>query len=327
MTVLFAGGEQEGFVSIGNVGFATDTSRFDSTFSNGSLGADNVSSITASFESTSDLWFHWLSNYRWDLGTFNDGSPITIFDGATPVVRIRVDASNSFVSVFFQYWNGSSWVNIGATNPVLVQGVKQDIDIHCNFAASGGEFTLYQNGSAVASFTGDTTVGGTAASSMSFQGSTSQNTGSMVSQVVVADESTLSWRVETILATADGAATDWTGTFADIDEVGLANDTSQVNSSTNGQEELFVLEDPTTPTNYKVAALVLASRSKIGSSGPQNMQFLTRSGSTIFPSSNVSGIDLSLRPFQLVQATDPDTSAEWDDTSLAAVQGGVKAIT
>ena len=320
MTLLFAASEQESFTSVGGVTFSTNTDYYDSTKSNGAMLLDSADTLTADFTSSSDVWVHWLGFTN--MASTANNEALILKSGSTELVRLR-SVGGGTQTIFFEYWNGSSWVVIDTD--VLPNITKQNIDIHCNFAASG-EFTIFVDGTGVASFTGDTTVGGTAIDNAVFSGIHNANS-HRISQIIVSTTSTLNWQLETILATSDGAATAWLGTFADIDEAGLNDDGTQINGQANGDEELFVFEDPTTPTNYVINSLVWASRSSIGSTGPQNMQFLTRSGSTNYPSSSVSGIDLGLKPFQLIQTLDPDTSLAWDDTSVAAVQGGLKAIT
>ena len=320
MTVLFAASEEESFISLGNVDFLTgETARYDATMVNGPLGINNGASLQADFSSSSSDFFVHSSSYFRTTG-FAVATPIEIRSGGTGIVRLVMSGANPN-EINFEYNNGSGWVSI-ATD-IVVPNILQPIDIHCDMAASGS-FTLYQDDSQIAQFTGDTTQAAASADN-ALLGPT--GFGHYVSQVIIADESTLTWQMETILATADGAATAWTGDKDDINEVGLYNDGTQINSSVADQEELFIFEDPTTPANYIVAALVLGTRSSRGSTGPQNMQFLTRSGGTNYPSSNLSGLGLGLAPFQLILPTDPDTALAWDDTSLAAAQFGVKSIT
>lgn len=326
MAILFAANEEESFTPIGSPTFTTSSSFHDSTFADGAFVIDDFSgndTLQADFADTADLWVHWnalLDNPSSDR--------ITVFilqDDANPILRIRNnDPGGIFGNLDFQYWNGAAWITIA--EDIVATDVLQPIDIHANLNASG-EFTLYQNNMQIASFTGDTTLGATTANNIVFGPADSGVGDHYVSEVVVADEPTLNWRVQTLRATADGTHTEFTGTFADIDEVGLFDDLTFVTGDTNNFQESFVIEDSVTPGGYSVAALVTGARASRGSTGPQNMQFITVSNSNTFTSASVSGLDLGLRPYLNIEAVDPDTSLEWDDTSIAQAEVGVKAIT
>ncbi len=322
MTILFVGSEQESFSSVGTVAFETAGTHHDTSMTNGALRVGNVDTLTATFASNSEVWIHWKGYMR--VANANAGTSVTVSGGGTDLVRIHTysDASEGHD---LEYWNGSAWISIQID--ALSIATLIDVDLHCNFAVSGGNFTLYQNEQVVATFTGNTTVGGLNADTLVLSGTAAGSIDCYYSQVIISTDPTLGWQAETLIATADGAATDWTGTFADIDEEGLNDDGTLVLGSANTDEQLFILENPTLPSRYTINSLVFSGRSSRGSSGPQNMQFLTRSGTTNYPSANVSGLNLTLSPYQLIQITDPDTGLAWDTTSVSNVQAGQKAIT
>lgn len=322
MTILFAGGEEEGFDVTGvRPIFSTDITRYDSVFSKGALGLEGGGSISTSFAATSSFWVHCL-NYI-NPGANNTGTLLQVVSGGTPLVRLHAyfDTDDD---VLFEYWNGSMWVLI-AQDP-LQSATLEDVDLFVNFASSG-EFTLYQDGVQVASFTGDTTVGDTSADEVAFSGVRSTSVGSHISQVLIKTNSTLSAHVETLHATANGASTDFAGDFTDINEEGLNDDLDFITGSSNGDEVTFVMEDPTTPSGYSIEGLAHTARMSRGSTGPQNAQFITRSNGVNFTSASVAGLGLGFQPFFTVREADPDTSAAWTDISVAAAQFGLKAIT
>jgi len=311
MNILFAASEQESFVSSGSVTLSTSSTRHNPTYTRGAMVVQH-GSITADFAPSSEVWVHMLAYLT--IANSNVRTVINVSD------VVRVHCPNP-ASLNFEYFNGSTWVSIDTG--VLTQAVLQDIDLHVNLDASAGNFTLYQNGVEVASFTGDTTQAATTVSSLSLQGSNL----SYYSQILVKTTSTLGGTVQTLAAEGDGSNTDFTGTYVDIDEIVLNDDGDAIYGTADGQVETFIMGDVTIPVDNVVEGMTIGSRMSIGSSGPQNVQFVTRSNSVDYPSGNVSGVDLSLRPYQVIIPEDPDTSSAWTESGLNAVQIGLKAIT
>lgn len=318
---IFAASEQESFDSVGSVAFETSGTFHDTSMTRGALRVGNSDTLTTTFVSKSDVWIHFKGYLR--VANGNSGTSVTISGGGTDLVRIHTfsDASEGHD---LEYWSGSAWISIQIDALSIAQ--LMDVDLHCNFAASGGEFTLYQDEVQVAQFTGDTTVGGSAVDTLTLSGTAVGSVDCFYSQVLISDTDTRGKQVETLVATADGVATAFTGTFADIDDEGLNDDGNSIEGVSDGAEQLFELGNPTVPSNHFISDLVFGSRSSTAAAGSQSMQFLTRSGSTNYASASVTGLDATLRPYQLIQTTDPDTGEVWDGAGISNIQAGEKAI-
>lgn len=319
MTVLFACNEQEGFVTVGAPDFSTSLTNHDPAFTNGALGLkeQGTETLTGDFTATADIWFHALINMA---STFSaSGSIVRLRKGSVQIVRIRAIGTNPG-TLNFEYWNGSAWIIIAAA--IAAVDVLQDIDIHCKIAASGGQFTLYQNGNQIAEFTGDTTLSGANnVDNFILGGSFSR---SYFSQLLVKDSNTIGDKVQTSQPTADGALTAWSGSFADIDDAGLNEDGTLVGSSIADDESSYVIDDPVAIGGKSIEAVVHVARASRDATGPQNLQLTTISGGTSYPSSSFA-LELGLAPYQNIRSVDPDTSAPWTIAGASNALMGVKA--
>lgn len=322
MTVLFLGGEEESFnTRIGDVDFSSLGGTFNPAFARGAMylqqGTDPI--IGNDFDVSSEVWFHF------DMRVFatKTEAVMQLQSGVNPVLRFfNLGGANSEIA--FQYFNGSIWVSI-AEDIALGITILYVFDIRCKINAVNGVFALYRDNEFVASFVGDTTLAVSAVDNFFFQGFVNNEV--YVSQVAVKTTSTLNMKVGTYGIDADGTDQEWTGDFTDIDEVGLFNDTDFIDSDTNDEVSTFTGTFPATPTDFTIEAFGLSARMSRGTTGPQNIQFVTRSGGTVFPSANVDALDVGFENRRIILAVDPDTSLVWDDTSLGNAEFGVKAKT
>ena len=318
MVTLAAGSELEAFAVSGTIPtFTTNTLFFDNTMSRGAitLVAGTSSVLDLEFAATVSTWTH-LFGYL-DAGNGGFGDILEWSSGGTAFLRVF---DNDDVGAF-QYYNGSQWIDIGTGE--ISDAAKHTYDFKIVIHASAGEFTMYIDEVEVASFTGDTTQAGVSdcdTFTMKAQFFDTQ----YISQVIVDTDPTLNYQLYTKFIDGAGTLTDWNGVYTDVDETGQDNtdyvDTDVANNSTS-----YSVDDLTLPADYSIKNLVHSVAASIGTTGPQNLQLGTYSGGAEHLGSNLSGIDLSIRAYQLVVTTDPATGLSWDETTANAAQIVFKA--
>lgn len=327
MTILFAATERESFVvASGSISTSTSSSRFDSDFSRSAIefpqDSAQVQVPAVAMGNLSEVWFHGL--FAQELGfTFN--SNIIEFRNSAGLGILRLFA-NSSTTVKLQYWNGSSWVDIGSPFTWTSTG-NNTIDIRCKIDNSTGDFAFYWNGAVQAQLTGDTDQVAASAVDIILVRGWQASLPRQMSEVIVSTTSTLGQRVATLPPTATGTTSAWTGTFADVDESDI-NDSDFISSGTPSQVTTFGMADlSATAAGYDVVAFVAAARARHGATGPQNLQLATRTHSTDYYSSNVAGLTTSFaNGFYEIWEDNPNTSVPWTTTEINAVEAGVKSI-
>lgn len=314
--------------SDGNVSEDTNNGgQYDTSFSRCALECDMNSSYaeSPSIASLTTAWIHFALMRQ---GTVGSHSTQTVFEwlneSGSARIRIRVDHSTQALTL--QYWNGSAWTTAGSSITLNLSVVQHiDLNVVCNSAS--GYATLYVSGTQrITSGTIDLS-GTTALDKIRLYGT--DNAGVVGyplnwSQVIVADEPTVGWRLKTIAPTGAGATTSWTGGYTEIDEA-VYSDADFINSSVADQVELFA-HGTTIPDGYSVQGIVVTARAKRGVTGPQNLQLALRSSGTTYFSSS-KALDVGYSAYLNVWETDPATSAAFTTSAITSLQFGVKSIT
>lgn len=317
MSILAFGGEM-GFFIPSDSGVIEDAldSAHDSAFARGSTGSFTQLSYgeTVHVGAQTDFWFG--GDYKHRIGS--PGDYLNFINSAgTAVVRLYMSGSLTTFTLQPQYLLSSVWTNLG-TAITINQSTRQTYDIHVD--VTNGTFDLYLAGTNRIS--ASVTLSGISDIAYVRCGSCAE---SRWSQVVMATESTIGFRVGTIVMTGQGTThTFATGGFANIDELAYS-DADFINSDTAAQVELFTGTPVPTFTGYKIRALAVTARAKKGGSGPTQIQLALRSAGTTYFSASKS-LDVAYGAFCNVWETNPATSAAFLSTEISALEYGVKSI-
>lgn len=327
MTVLFVGSEMSAFTpSDSTVKERTSTPIvYDSSFSRCSIECVGSTTYAEGLPSASatDIWIH-FSLASGDAVGSTSSTRFRWYDSSNNE-RIRLAYAEDDKTVTINYWNGSAFVSAGTFSlEMLDTGQTFDLHVVCN--SGSGSITVYVAGTARLEASVSTTSI-TNLRKFRFVGATvaSLDCQTWFSQVIVADEPTIGWRLVTRYASGAGATTDWTGAYTEIDET-IYSDADFINSSVADQVELFTNSGPSL-TGYSVRAVGVSSRIRRGASGPQNCRMALRvAGTTYFSGSDIA-LGLAYAPVQTIWETDPATTADWLASTIGSIQFGVKSIT
>lgn len=324
MTILFGGGEISAVIP-SDSSVTENALYYNSSFARTAVkcsGSTNYAEGLPSAAGT-NIWIHF------DIAT----DPIASSTSANRFIwydssgneRIKINYADTTTQLVVQYWNGASFTSLTAIT-VGIDGVRQTIDMNVVCNSASGSINVYIAGTnRLNSGTIDLSTT-TDLKKFRFYGATisSLTTDTWFSQVIVADESTIGWRLATFYPSGAGATSSWTGAYTDIDETSY-NDADFINSATANQVSTFAQTGPAM-TGYTVKAVIVAARAKRGSSGPANLQLALRSaGTDYFSASHALGLGYTAE--QNVWETNPATGAAWVNTAISAIQPGVKSIT
>lgn len=318
MTIYFIGGQLD---SLNNAGIAetddTGFGDFDGSFSRGSTRVSFDSggaawAETPEWSAVQELWLHY---YVAEQGAALDAAAVSFMDGVDTVFKLHRDSGAWKLS----YLSGVATFTQAGTDVPRVQ--PSHVDIHWKSGASG-EVAFYINGILQMEATGLTMTYAPDVTKIRFGELNSRN---IVSQIIMADEPTIGWRVGQSYMTSNGANTAWTGDYTSVDEA-LLNEADYIYSGSADQIETYGHTLVPSLTGYNPRAVAVSARARRGGSGPQNIQLAIRSGSTNYFSGTKS-LDLGYSAVQHVWETNPDTSLPWTVSQVAAAQPGVKSIT
>lgn len=328
MAVLFAGGEWESFTpSDGSPEVVTTTAYFDNAFARCAIRMGGSSSPNYAYaalpDPVSEIWFH-CEIYRTNVST---GSTVWQASTSTGQGILRLQMVTSTPATL-QYWNGTAWTTIGLVN--LASNTLLQLDIHMRIADTGGVFEAFVNGVQVAVYTGDTNLfSGSQVKTITLGQVYNGIASTYWSQVIVTDtDDTRAMKLATLGPNADGALTEWTGSYTDVDEIGTYNDGDYISSGTPNQVELFGMSDlSATAATLDVIAFVMAGRGRKGAAGPQNVQMALRTSGVDYFSGNLPGLSPVFAALtQTIWPNNPSTSLPWSTSDINGIQAGFKSI-
>lgn len=328
MTIIYFGGgeDSENYAQGSGSAISTTANTFRSTYARCSMACTQNGSWLnweAYAGTPSSFWF----SARTAASTIlTNGNTLLRFVDASRYARLQLIISGGVLLVQKVNTAGTATTLANALAPWApgFAGPAQTdkIDIHWVNSASGS-VDIWFNGVKYYNYSGDTTTETTA---ISFhQLTTCQNAQtSYWSEVIVADQDTRTWNLQTLAPVANGNTHNFdTGTpaAANVNEVTLSYATLD-GSTTAGQKDQYTIPAIAAGT-YTIVAVGVSSQLVKGTSGPSKMDLGVRSGTTDYWSSDQT-LDVGWNDYQNWWTTDPDTSAVW---VALPVNIGLKSVT
>lgn len=318
MSILFMGSEMTAFVPSDGSGIETiGAANFDAAFSRAAVRPGNTTGIYSSTPTLAlpdEFYTHFL--FRYDGASSLDSTAVAMFASGTEVFRVERSGSGSVGTLQMKALISGSLANVGS--PVTFDNASQQhVDLYIDGNNASGTATLFIAGTERTTDTADlSSVTGIDEVRFYF--------GSYVSQVVIADEPTIGFRVLTRYPAAAGTTSDWTGGASDVDEA-VYDDADFCNTSTSDAVEQFTNTGPAID-GYSVRAVGVYARAKRGGTGPSNLQLgLRASGTDYFSASKALSVGYSA--YGEIWETNPATSAAWVNTAIDTLQPSIKAVT
>lgn len=264
-----------------------------------------------------DLWLHF--NYNISVSSLS-GTPATVVEfinaSGVPVARLRGTGASLLVRL--EYWNGSSWVVSGVTLS-LPQGL-QTVDIRLLCGASG-DFEWYLNNALQDALT-SLNAAVTNCSKIRFYGITNF-TNSLLSEVVVADFSTLGMRVTSNVPTGNGFYADGTGGFGDVDDIPLNTLTGKIMAAV-GNKATFTKASRTFPGSFQIEAVAVNAQSRVGGGVVTEGRNLLRISSTDYFSGDIARSG-AFNPQKSIWEVSPATSIRFSTSEFNSLEFGIEA--
>lgn len=343
-TVLSAGGEDVDFTCPGTCTTDTTAGRFRSDWARSAYRFRDLSvvdpppsrGILPNFSPQSSIWVHGryfnLSNNAGDPATSANSQLLRVMgaDG-NPAIVIRATGTNGQVKISKRSAAGTFTDLVTCSSSTFPTGGLDQFDMSLDYAVAGS-VTLYVGTSSFCTYSGDvTTDGRTQVQAVELSaarvglGGTS---GGAWSEVIV---STLDTRSKTVLrgtATGNGNSIEFSGTNV-CTAIFPSNpyDDAAVATSATAEEVQECTVFSTIPAGtFTVDAVVQSARASRGSSGPQNVQFVVRTGGADYPSAS-SALSINPGVASVIWQFNPATGSFWStgDITDAGFNAGVKS--
>ena len=268
----------------------------------------------------SEVWVHFEIDATGSSTSAVDNPPILLGHSGTPLFRLL--PTNAVYAM--EYWNGSTWVALSGTN-TKTSDVLTRHDIHIVMENSAGVIEWYVDDTLIASYYADTIW--TAATQLNYfqlQSNLASGFFTVFSQIILADESTIGCKVFTHQITADGAVTQFTGSFADynMNARSIPRVDTMLYTTTDGAVETGVVENLLTTSLYIRGVQVTALGRRSGGSLSKLNAVLRSSAANYFSDDATLGYG-NTRASKL-WTTDPATGVDWTTSGVNAMEVGVR---
>jgi hypothetical protein len=317
--VVFAGGEMASFIpQNSDVNEITTSGFYDSNFARCAMspGSGGVFFTSAPFTNPTTqavisslsvpLWFA----YRVQLNApFGQNPFFQVLSGATPVFQLLASGGGEGTLIVSQYWTGTNWVTIGSGTSVP-NGTLQALALF----VSTTSFQLYIGG--VLNDSGSAAMSEVTAIS----GFKCFNPGNVIgfSEMMVADISLITYRLQTLPITGAGGVQNWIGPFGNIDGV-VTNLGSFVYTPSAAEETIY---EHSTTVFANIRGIAVTAFVSAGSGGPQHVELTLESGGTTAQSSQRAQ-SAGYAGNVSIWNTDPNTGQAWTQSAADIIQYGV----
>lgn len=327
MAILGGGGEIGFCYPFGaNVFETTAAGTFDATRSRCSIniggGGDTSSYLRFDYASAQTTAWAGFMGYGATPGDAPQHNWLQLFTGAG-VAKVlltvqRKDGTGSLDTyVRLSYLLAGVWTQVGSTAFLNMGLTKFDLKAVVNSAS--GSLQLFADGALI--IDSGTVDLSTIADIGSIAG-IAVNGAWNLSEMILANESTVRLRGRTDAITAAGPNTDFAGAFGDINEI-IYSDATGITSGTAGDVSTYTASSPT--LTGAARAVLVGARSALGTTGPTGEQLALRVGATnYFSSTHVQAIGYGASIG--IWETDPATGIAWLAAAASAAKPGVKAI-
>lgn len=255
------------------------------------------------------LWIHGWTYYDTPTSS-NNGRVILGAADSSGIVRIGIEHTATLGQIVLNKYDSSGNPTLLGTSAIgIFQGlVLLPVDIFINWSVTGSCIVCV-GGIPIISFTGDTTsVGASGISTVYWYNGTVGNC--YWSEFLVQSTDTRGKIICTNPPLVNGNTNTWIGNVGNINKFIINDATFNVTTSAN-QAEQYTVTDNIPAGSYSVDALVVEARVVVGSTGPQNFEWDTRTADGSDHASTAGPPTNYFDNYSTIIPLNPHTSSAW----------------
>lgn len=323
-TILWAGGEDLDFTTVGTVSPDQTVGRFRPAYARGAMmvaqdtaSLQNAIKNIVTFGPAQTLWFS-AQGYGGNAGV--GGNVYFALTDASNVQRLQIVYLNASSFVRLQKVDGAGTATTLTTGSLIVAtSLLKKIDIFINYSSGGGSFAYYENGTALASFSGNVTTDQQTGLTGFIAGNVVGNSTSWWSEMIVSTGDTRSMGLYTGYASGVGNTNTWTVNSASslwqAVNPWAVTDVGNIAVSTTSQLAEYTMSTLISGA-FAVQAVISSVRALAGTSGTvQGFAHVVRTAATDY-SSGTQQLLTSMSDYQNVWSGNPSTGANWQMSDL-----------
>lgn len=263
------------------------------------------------------------------LGNMNGDQWVFAAFDSNSIVRLYAKSNSNSpqgISLYTMNAAGSSTLLVAGTAPAP-EGSLCTMDVYVNYS-SGGSFQLFFDGVLMASYNGNITTDGVTLLQNIAYGGWDIDEKNYWSELCIDTVSTLGLGgVVTLVPTANGNTDNWdVGGVTNVNEA-ILNEVTYNASGTANQVQEYTVSTPPSGI-YTLRSVVVSALALCGTSGPQHIEMMVRTGGTDYNSSSIA-LTNAYANVQGIWATNPNTSTTWQSADIqnTGFETGMESIT
>lgn len=280
------------------------------------------------FSAQSNFWA--ATSLYMEFSTTNSFDAQTLFAfknaAGVSVVEIRTTSSETY-----QIWTRSGGtLTLRATSAVqgAIAAPEHRYDAHVDIGASGS-VTLYLNGTSVVTWSGDTSDGGAYTSCVKVEAKAEMAFSAILGVIwcLVTDDDSRSYRCHQVIPTGAGSNNDFTGTYAEVDDVRTtAPYTDVASGDTVGQKFSVAATDPLSAysSGYDVVGVLVVNRARAGSGNPRIKPLIRHGG--VEASGDTAALNPTDSAAKHLFTVNPSTGVAFTYSELADIEIGCEVV-
>jgi len=322
MTILWCGGEDIDFTENISINSATTYCKSGST-ARCSFYGSGFSKGIANFSAITSGWLSFQGYFGNQAATKNLFICGLVLSSTTNKgLWIGVDASTEGKLALYKY-DGSTKTSLASESGTSLNNTVKKIDMHIVSYGVSATVTVYINGALVITYSGDTTVSGVTNLDTVGVGGGYGTVGYLhASEIIVSDADTRAMALVSVIPSAAGTVSDWTGAYTAIDET-VISDNDFVSTVTADQIfECNVTDMPSGSYTIKAVKSVVRAADLSMALG---LQLGIRVGTTIALSSTKT-LDIVPSTQEIIYQVNPETSAAFSKSDIDSLQLAYKSV-
>lgn len=340
MTILFAGSENSE-VGILSGAMTTTAGRFRSTYARGAITPSAQNGVLHNFSgallsyisgqgAACDFWYGF--QYKGSGGATTQHYCVAFSNAGTEFMRIyNVTGTGSGNCQMQVSSDGSSWVDKPASF-IAQPGTPVEWTFRIKRHASSGTFQWWIGGTLWYEVAGDTTGYFSTCTRVSW-GEAGTNVDAGISEIVAtsSDDPRVGMNCATLYYTGNGANTDWSGTYTDVNE--LSEDTATVQTSTTtAQDSSYThVNVPALTPGVVVRAVIVSGKWRTATGALQNLKGYLRISGTNYANAPTPSASQAVAAvaalLQYIWALSPATGLAFTESEVNALQPGMRSQT
>ena len=313
MTIYFAGTERDAVE--GGIAISTNGAYFDATYSSLAVSVSNVvgcgHTLPTEIGAGADIWVG-FTHFAPD--SFGNSNTLLVLTNASGQVVASITGTGTNSTQRFTLYNDAGGST--AIDFTWVKNARLRWDINLYTSAGTCYAKVYHNNLLALSLSLAGTTRGTKTVRLYSGGA---EISGYVSEIIIADESTLGMRVKTYRPTADGTHTTWDGNYDNVnnDVIGIEAISTQLPNAA----ETF-LHGQTLTEGTTIRALVVGL--SIASANPTDASAVLNIGGTLYQKSFEKLLTQGTSPNLAIYETNPATGVSFTAADFNSLEFGVR---